>query len=603
MKCRSLIALILCLLILPGCGKQLTSVPSTEQVRGEIPAPTTTTEPSDTEPTEDELLYEQLFHPQTRLAVEIRMSGQELQKMQDDYDRYLSFGSKSPIYRRADVIITLDGVAHEIKDVGVRMKGNTSRMSFYDREKGIYNGIHFKLSFQETFDDEAYYGSEAQVWDSKELRKERKNRTFATLEKLELRWNKCEDSTYLREGYAYDLYRSQGVLAPRTNLCAMDWSGVHLGVYSINEPVDEVFLSKRLPAEELGGDLYKCSGTDFTGVWSMGIEDEDKGEFFAYDLKSNKKTSKHESLIALIKGLNSGAVTKEGFAQLLDVDNFLSYAAVSWYLGNPDDLRNNYANFYLYFLKSSGKAVIIPYDCDRVLGIAIHYDPSGHAMSVDNPFSANRHDTNEAQRNPMYLYSVVEGGWYVREFAQVLEHVSQDPLLQPDAFAQRYQVAQELYAAEVQPSAPLGNLWGLPFDLEKTAPLGSGSNLSYRDFMQRKLGSLPGFLSRVDQYASGTPESNEKYYIRGDFNNWTDVEQYRMPCTDGKLTYRLSFGREFRFKIYRQRVGQWIGVEALAPDTTVSYRVSGSGSIILSPGTYDVTYDLVTGVMHLEKIP
>ena len=581
------------------------TVPVPTTPKPTAPKPTTPTAPKPTEPapSSEELLYEKLFDPKTRVDINIRMSPQELQKMQDDYDRYSSFGSKSPIYRRADVTIRLDGVAYEIKDVGVRMKGNTSRMAFYDAQKGIYNGIHFKLDFQETFDDATYYGAEAEKWPDKELRKARKNRTFATLEKLELRWNKCEDASYIKELYAYDLYQSQGVLAPRLNLCSMDWSGVHLGVYTVGEPVDEVFLSKRLPAQDLGGDLYKCSGADFTGFRSVGIENEDEGKFYAYDLKSNKKTSQHASLKALINGLNAGTVTKERFAQLVDVDNFLSYAAVSWFAGNPDDLRNNYSNFYLYFLKSSGKAIIIPYDCDRVFGVAVHWDPSGHAMTRDDPFSAYRNDTGDQQKNPLYLYSVVAGGWYVRDFAKVLERVSCDPLISANAFGTRFQTAQRLYAQNVKPSVSLGNLWGLPFDLAKTAPLGSGSNLSYRDFMSRKLGSLPSFLARVDQYASSTPQNKEvKYYIRGDFNDWTDREEYRMTQTDGKLTYRLSFTREFRFKIYRPDTSFWIGTEALSPDTTVPYGSSGNTSIILQPGTYDVTYDLSTGLIHLKKV-
>ena len=594
-KCISTILCCLIILSLAACGV----LEDSSQTPGVSDPTISTTEPV---PVEELLLYEKLFDPNTLVEIDIQMSEEELQKMQDDYDYYSSIGSKSPIYRRANVVITLDGTAYEIEDVGVRMKGNTSRMPFYDQEQGIYNAIHFKLDFQETFDDEGYYGADAQQWSSKELRQERKNRTFATLEKLELRWNKCVDSTYLREGYAYDLYSAHGVLAPRVNQCSMDWSGVHLGVYTVNEPVDEVFLAKRLPVEDLGGDLYKCSYADFTNIGSIGIENEDKSEFYSYDLKTNKKTSQHETLITLIRTLNSGMVTKESFAQLVDVENFLNYAAVSWYVGNPDDLRNYYCNYYLYFLKSSGKAIIIPYDCDRVFGSAVHWDPSGHALTRDNPFSAYCHDTNEEQRNPLYLYSVVEGGWYVREFAQVLERVSTDPLLSPDTFAQRFSIAQQLYGNYVTPSKTLHNIGGgIPFDLKKTASVGSGQNLSYREFMIRKLGSLPSFLNKVDQYATATPHYKEtKYYIRGSFNGWSIQEEYCMTVTDGLLTYRLSFEVPFQFKIFRQDNSIWMGTEVLSPDTTVPYE--NVSNIALQPGTYDVTYDPSTGYIHLTQI-
>lgn len=359
------------------------------------PAPT---EPAPTEPEPEKLididtdrlpcsqeeLYQKLFDPNRKIEVDIRMDEAELQKIQDDYDHYTSFGSKSPIYRMADMVITVDGVNYLIREVGVRMKGNTSRTSFYDPDKGgIYNAIHLKLDFQQTFDELDYYGSGAKEWSSKDLRDDRKDRTFATLEELELRWNKSYDPSYIRESYGHELYESEGLMTPLINLCSFDWSGVHMGVYTIHEPVDKIFLEKRLSQEDLGGDLYKCSHkSSFTSTGSIGIDDEDEGIFYRYDLKTNKKTSDHSSLKNLIQRLNADDLTKEEFSQLVDVDNFLSYAAVSWFLGNPDDMRNNYSNFYLYFLKSSGKAVIIPYDLDLCLAVT-----KGDQMMAYDPFS------------------------------------------------------------------------------------------------------------------------------------------------------------------------------------------------------------------------
>lgn len=205
-------------------------------------------------PYSDREIYEQLFDLSNKVQVDIQMSEAELQKLEQDYEDYLARGSKSPIYRLCDVTITITTdsktTVYKIPEVGVRMKGNTSRTWFYDTQSGIYNHIHLKLDFQETFDDEAYYGSDSKAWQSKEARKLRKNRTFAMLEKLDLRWNKCGDSTYLKEAYAYRIYEAQGVLAPRVGLCSLDWSGSHMGVYTICEPVDELFLQKRLPQED-----------------------------------------------------------------------------------------------------------------------------------------------------------------------------------------------------------------------------------------------------------------------------------------------------------------------------------------------------------------
>ena len=204
-----------------------------------------------------------LFSPDVRIELKLDITPEQLSLLQADYERYSSFGSKSPIYRKANLTVKMtlpNGREKQrfIEEVGVRMKGNTSRTSFYNEHDGIYNLIHLKLDFGETFDDEDYYGDSAKVWADSAARKARKNRTFATLEKIDLRWNKEDDATYIREIYSFDAYREMGVLAPHVNLASLDMGGEHLGVFTINEPIDEIFLEKNLPEELLGGDLYKC---------------------------------------------------------------------------------------------------------------------------------------------------------------------------------------------------------------------------------------------------------------------------------------------------------------------------------------------------------
>ena len=99
--------------------------------------------------------------------------------------------------------------------------------------------------------------------------------------------------------------------------------------------------------DDADGDLYKCGyvtqPANLTNTGSIGIEDEDSGRFYSYDLKNNKKTSTHAALKNLISRLNSPTLTKEEFARLVDLDQFISFAAVSYFLGNPDDIRNNWA--------------------------------------------------------------------------------------------------------------------------------------------------------------------------------------------------------------------------------------------------------------------
>ena len=130
-------------------------------------------------------IYNELFDINNKVSIYIDINEAELLKIQKDYEDFSSRGSKSPIYRMCDLVITINCDQYYLNEVGIRMKGNTSRTNFYDEAKGIYNFINYKLKFTETFDDEDdYKEDEIKVWEDTAARKERKNRTFATLEGL-----------------------------------------------------------------------------------------------------------------------------------------------------------------------------------------------------------------------------------------------------------------------------------------------------------------------------------------------------------------------------------------------------------------------------------
>ena len=594
---KSLICLLLCVVVLGGCG----AAPEPAQATVPIPGDGYFDIGVDQLPYSDEELYSQLFDLNNKISIQIDMPDSELQKLQDDYEYYNSFSSKSPIYRMGTMIITIQTAAgtasYRMEEVGVRMKGNTSRTDFYNAGEGIYKYIHLKLDFQETFDDEDDYGTDVKAWDNEDLRDQRKDRTFAGLESLEMRWNKCYDQTYLKETYAYELYRSEGVMAPLTNLCSFDWSGVHMGIYCIVEPVDKLFLEKRLPKEEQGGDLYKCSWpASFTSLDSIGVENEKKGEFYVYDLKTNKKTSDHSALKNWLTALNYSTMTKEALGELVEMDEFLGYAAVSYFLGNPDDLRNNYNNFYLY-LKPSGKAVIIPYDLDRCLGITYEWDPTGNAVTQINPFTEEMAAVDgigaHGQRNPLYLYSVVRGGFYVQEYADVLRRVEQNELLNPETFERYFTRSSSLYAGEEIPSKTLYNAHDryFPFTLED----GIGGNLSFGNYIKEKKEYFEDCMSKLPEYLAYVQPEKAHCYIRGQFNGWSDHPDYAMKLENGVLSITLTVEENGEFKVYDHLNSRWYGPENMSPDTTaVYYSVGEHNNIYLTRGTYHITFDPLT---------
>lgn len=423
------------------------------------------------QPNQNEV-YDELFNFNNKVTVKMDISDSELKKLQADYDKYDSMGSKSPIYRMVNkMTITIGSKSYVINEVGIRLKGNTSRVDLYN--KGNLNDrnlVHFKISFKQTFDDEVY-GTDAKKWDNDADRKARKNRTFAGLEGMELKWNRSFDSTYICNFYTNQMFRAFGVYAQNTTLANVNFGGYNYGVYTLYEPIDENYVRRNIEDEaDWDGDLYKCawanigngwSGADYTtnSAKSIGMEDEDACKFYVYDLKTNKKKSDNSKLNNLITTLNSSSsLSKETFASVVDADNWVKFAAVSYFVGNPDDMRNNYNNHYVYILNNSGKAVFLPYDNDRSFGVKFGWNVQNGMQGV-NPFSETAQGQGNKQGNPLYKYSVIRknnsinGNNFSAEYQQALAQVANSEWMKYDNFKKYYDIANKNYASVAVPDS------------------------------------------------------------------------------------------------------------------------------------------------------
>lgn len=506
-KIISAVMAALMIMVMGGCGSSSKETPTSENsspYTSETTDNSNVTEgkeydiDSDKLPYDEETIYNQLFDINNKVEIDVDISDEELAKMQSDYDRYAARGSKSPIYRKCDlkISITSGGVknTYVIRNTGIRMKGNTSRTAFYDSNSGVYSLIHFKVDFTETFDDELYYGGDSDY--ALDIDKEKqKNRTFATLDSMEIKWNQTLDSTYVREYYTCEMYRDFGIPAQRTNIASLNFGDVHEGVFKIYEPVDKKFIKRYVAEEDRGGDLYKCgwtmNGATFLTNVSYGIEDKENGKFYNYDLKTNKKTSTHESLLNLIRYLNGSSVDKEGLSEYIDMDYFLRFSAVSYFVGNPDDMRNNYNNYYIYFLKSNNKMIIIPYDNDRSFGITAGYNPSGDAMTGVKWESARAvGNGGSSQENPLVNYTITGNGLFTEEFKTELDKVADSEWLTYDKFSNIYNIALNNYKDDVVPDRTMKNVHNFDyrFDINKSSGLSSsGGNASFKDYIDAKL--------------------------------------------------------------------------------------------------------------------
>lgn len=379
---------------------------------------------------EEQALFDELFDINSTVDISVNISREQLAKIQEDYTYYSAIGGHSTAYRIADsVTFTVNGKKYVIRDVGLRMKGSSSRSNYYNDILGIYNLVHFKMSFNETFDDNEDYGLDTRSWSSPEERQKRQNRTFATMKGLELKWNITADNTYVRNIYANELFRDYGIPVQRCHLATYSMGGCKMGIYRMFEPVNEDFIHRYFPPEDWGGDLYKVRCTDATPASYLlsntyGICDKKKGVFYNFDLKTNKDTSGHESLRRLLEVINRPDATREELDSVADTDELALFNAVNFITGNQDDLRNNYNNHFLYFRKSDGKAVFIPYDCEVCLGDTYVSAELGESLTELSPYYEYISRYGAVQEHPLVRQTVLRGGYYTDQYTAYLRDIA-----------------------------------------------------------------------------------------------------------------------------------------------------------------------------------
>jgi hypothetical protein len=140
----------------------------------------------------------------------------------------------------------------------------------------------------------------------------------------------------------------------------------------------------------------------------------------------------------------------------------------------------------------------------------------------------------------------------------------------------------------------------------------SYTNISYSDYMTLKLETLHKLIGsgndKEDQGGNSDIGGDvtyevENYYIRADFNNWSNDDRYKMKSEDGGKTYTftVSVENKNRLKVYHDDDKRWLGEESMDPECTVDYDTDSHGNIVLTRGEYKITYSVETGLIYIEK--
>ena len=303
----------------------------------------------------------------------------------------------------ADFKMTKGDYTWQAEDIGMRLRGNTSRIR--PQQGDNYYQAHFKIDFEEWIEDDTI----------------EEGKLAGCMKGIILKRFK-DDPTYVREVFGYNFFRNNGIwTAPRAGYTRLfinieeengETTELNYGVYAMIEEINKQFLKERSEiTPQIGtkfngnkGNLWKCCwqssygasmATDFDAYRSFGVEeiflDEAKSMRYDYDLKTNKDDliSARDEFIDFIYALNDLSTVEEikaFYDERMDVDLFLKTYACNVLLGMDDDYWNNNNNYYFYFDKN-GKCYFIPYDYDNILGTNCTY---GDDTATENPIEWGR---------------------------------------------------------------------------------------------------------------------------------------------------------------------------------------------------------------------
>lgn len=312
----------------------------------------------------------------------------------EEWNKFLNYFDQNPNneeYIHANFIFVKDNKTDTLKNIGFRLRGNTSRRRAEGKKGEMHNAsnpdwhhAHFSVNLNNFVQGQKLHG----------------------IEKISLKWFK-DDANYAREVYCYDLFERFGVwTAPQSSYCRLflkiteDNKWVNFGVYELLEPVDKDYIKNRITRfNTAGGNLWKANwGADLknSDKSRMGLENITLTSTYrpVYDLKTNPENleSAKIQLAEFIANFNTkqGDEFKTWIESKTDVSLLLKTYAVNVLCGMWDDYWNNSNNYFFYF-DANGKFYFIPFDYDNTLGTSLLMNDSGtqdllNWGELSNPF-------------------------------------------------------------------------------------------------------------------------------------------------------------------------------------------------------------------------
>ncbi len=346
-----------------------------------------------------------------------------------------------------------------IKEVGFRTRSTTSRnlpRTTDWRERYVYHQTSFQLQFNETFEYENHTNKYEVL----------KTREVFNLEQLNFEYSQNYrgdyDQAMISEAFTHYLYKEAGLKVANASYglvyLKIGETLVSYGFYTFIESIDSEFLKDNFDSDQAleYGDLFKITDVMTEGTLRLdylgytGINTDDVRYTYSLRNNTNDGTRKtFDSFTYFIQRINDQEYFLEHYDELIDVDLFVRYLAISFLAGNTDDLRYNFNNYYLYFDVYTNKATFIPFDLDNSLGFGKHLDGSGD-FGTDYSIYYNIEDPSPLIENIFLIEEVRD--LYEEYLAYYLDNI-----FIYSVFSDMYLEAKDMYENILISEGHLGN--------------------------------------------------------------------------------------------------------------------------------------------------
>jgi hypothetical protein len=235
---------------------------------------------------------------------------------------------------RANFVFS-DGVKNDtMRDVGFRLRGNTSRSSAKKSFKVKFNAFTSGIKYQGV---------------------------------KELNLNGAHnDPTMVREKLFYDAWNLAGLPQRRASFAKVYLNNVYYGLYTNIEELDDEWAQRVYGTDD--GNLFKCiypADLKYLGA-NPNLYKPTKR---AYELKTNELTDDYSDLIKLCLVLNTPTNFECEIQKILNVQGFLKAYAFEVLAAHWDNHGYNKNNFFLYHNPRTDLFEFISYDPDNSFGV------------------------------------------------------------------------------------------------------------------------------------------------------------------------------------------------------------------------------------------